>query len=211
MRTLTRGSSQPRPNDRTPAVRFAWCRRSASRSGGATADGRRAADAEIVTAAIDRETRRPRALTEDERAALSGETARAGKSTRVSPARQVVFTGSTVEDFGLIRRRLRRLLPCGRFDMNVTVRNYSGSGAHELFDVIVENEDAVRSLITEIGGFRAYYLVRTDDGGFTVSVFEEAAGGEESSRRAAEWIRENAADVNADPPKISSGEAAISF
>lgn len=95
--------------------------------------------------------------------------------------------------------------------MHVTVRNYSGSGSRELFDVILENEDAVRSLITEIDGFRAYYLVRTKDGGFTISVFEEAAGGEESSNRAAEWIRQNAADVNADPPQISSGEVAISF
>jgi hypothetical protein len=95
--------------------------------------------------------------------------------------------------------------------MHVTVRNYSGSGASELFDVIVANEDTVRSLITEIDGFHAYYLVRTGDGGFTISVFDDAAGGEESSRRAAGWIRENAADVSAAPPQISSGEAAISF
>jgi hypothetical protein len=95
--------------------------------------------------------------------------------------------------------------------MHVTVRNYSGSGASELVDVIVENEDAVRGLITGIDGFRAYHLVRTDDGGFTVSVFDGAAGGEESSRLAAEWIRENAADVNAPAPEISSGETAISF
>jgi hypothetical protein len=95
--------------------------------------------------------------------------------------------------------------------MNVTVRNYSGSGARELFDVIVDNEDAVRSLITGIDGFHAYYLVRTDDGGFTVSVFKDAAGAEESSKRAAEWIRENAAEASADAPQISSGEAVISF
>ena len=95
--------------------------------------------------------------------------------------------------------------------MNVTVRNYSGSGARELFDVIVQNEDSVRGLITEIDGFRAYYLVRTDDGGFTVSVFEDAAGGEESSKRAAEWIRQNAAEAAAGAPQIYSGEAAIAF
>ena len=65
--------------------------------------------------------------------------------------------------------------------------------------MIVANEDAVRSLNTGIDGFRAYYLVRAGDGGFTVSVFDEAAGGEESSKRAAEWIRENAADVNGGP------------
>jgi hypothetical protein len=95
--------------------------------------------------------------------------------------------------------------------MHVTVRTYAGSGARELADVIVENEDTVRSLISEIDGFQAYYLVRTDDGCVTISVFDAAAGGEESSRRAAEWIRENAADLSAAPPQISSGEAAISF
>ena len=51
--------------------------------------------------------------------------------------------------------------------------------------MIVANQDAARSLNTGIDGFRAYYLVRTGDGGFTISVFDEAAGGEESSKRAA--------------------------
>lgn len=95
--------------------------------------------------------------------------------------------------------------------MHVTVRSYSGSGARELFDVIVGNEDAVRDLITGIGGFRAYYLVRTDEGGFTISVFDDAAGGDESSKQAAQWIREIAPDVNAAPPQVWSGETAISF
>jgi hypothetical protein len=95
--------------------------------------------------------------------------------------------------------------------MHVTVRTYSGSGASELFDVIVDNEDEVRSLLTGIDGFRAYYLTPTDAGGCTISVFDDAAGGEESNRRAAQWIGENAGDLNVSPPQIAAGDAAIAF
>jgi hypothetical protein len=95
--------------------------------------------------------------------------------------------------------------------MHVTVRTYSGSAATELFDVILENEDEVRSLLTGINGFRAYYVVGTDDGGFTISVFDTAAGGEESNRRAAQWVQENAGELNVSPPQIAAGEAALAF
>lgn len=93
--------------------------------------------------------------------------------------------------------------------MHVTVRNYAGSS--EMVDVLVENGDAVRRLISEIDGFRAYYLVRTDDGALSISVFDDAAGGEESSRSAAKWVGENASDVQSSPPQISAGEAVLAF
>lgn len=94
--------------------------------------------------------------------------------------------------------------------MFATVRSYAGSG--ELADALVENESAVRELISGIGGFQAYYLIRSASGGaVSVSVYDDEAGIEESNRVAAEWIRENLPDLEVSPPQVSSGEVAISI
>lgn len=91
--------------------------------------------------------------------------------------------------------------------MYVTVRKYTG--ASDLIDVLVKNESEVRRLIREIDGFHAYYLVKTEDGGVSVSVFADQRGAEESNRVAADWIRANAAGVTATPPEVSAGEVVI--
>jgi hypothetical protein len=67
-------------------------------------------------------------------------------------------------------------------------------------------------VIGAIDGFRAYYLVRTSDGAATtISVFDDAAGAEESTRQAGEWIRENLAELTVSPPQVTTGEVALSF
>jgi len=97
-----------------------------------------------------------------------------------------------------------------RSQMHVTIRRYSGSP--ELADALAARESDVRDLITGIDGFRAYYLVRDADGeSTTISVFDAASGGQESNRRAAEWLRENLPDLSVSPPEVTAGEAVISF
>jgi hypothetical protein len=54
----------------------------------------------------------------------------------------------------------------------------------------------------------SYCLVRTADGGFSVSVFEDRAG-TESNRLAADWIRQNAPQVAGSPPEVIEGEAIL--
>ena len=94
--------------------------------------------------------------------------------------------------------------------MFATVRSYAGS--NELANALVENESAVRALISGIGGFRAYYLIRSAGGGaVSVSVYDDEAGIEESNRVAAEWIRENLPDLEVSPPQVTSGEVVISI
>lgn len=92
--------------------------------------------------------------------------------------------------------------------MYATVRNYPGNT--ELADVLVQNEAAVKSLLSGIDGFEAYYLVRTDAGAFSITVYGDQAGAEESNRMAADWVRENAAEVAGNPPQVSAGEVVIS-
>jgi hypothetical protein len=94
--------------------------------------------------------------------------------------------------------------------MYVVVRSYSGPGATELFDLIGQREDEVRDLITGVPGFIKYAAVRTGDGGVTVTMCEDKEGTDESSRRAADWVKENAtASVSA--PEISEGSAFVQF
>jgi heme-degrading monooxygenase HmoA len=94
--------------------------------------------------------------------------------------------------------------------MYATVRNYAGP--QEFGDELVKRQDEVKSLIQGISGFRAYYLIKTDQGGVvTVSVYDDQAGAEESTRTAAEWVRTNLPDMGVDPPQVSSGEVGIQF
>jgi hypothetical protein len=56
--------------------------------------------------------------------------------------------------------------------MHAVIRNYSGKGAKELFDVLEKNKAEIEKLIRAIKGFVGYSLVRTHDGGFSMSVFQ---------------------------------------
>jgi quinol monooxygenase YgiN len=93
--------------------------------------------------------------------------------------------------------------------VHVTIRTYSSPG---LVDALLDNESEVRRVITEIDGFRAYYLARTGGGAaVTISVFDDERSGEESTRRAVEWLRENLADLFDSPPQVTRGEVVFSF
>jgi heme-degrading monooxygenase HmoA len=94
--------------------------------------------------------------------------------------------------------------------MYATIRNYSGN--KQLADALVENENAVAEVISAIGGFRAYSLVRTDDGdAVSVSVFDDRPGAEESTRAAGDWIRQNLAGMSVSAPQVTSGDVVITF
>jgi hypothetical protein len=95
--------------------------------------------------------------------------------------------------------------------MYATVRNYASGGS--LVDVLVERESEVRDLLTGIDGFRAYYMLRTENSGaVSVSVYDDAAGAEASNAAAAGWVRENLPDLAAaGPPETTAGEVAVSF
>ena len=68
------------------------------------------------------------------------------------------------------------------------------------------NEDFL-PIIKEVSGFQAYYVVDGGDGRLaTVSVFEDQAGAEESTRKAGDYIRRNMASLLPDPPEVLQGE-----
>jgi hypothetical protein len=48
-------------------------------------------------------------------------------------------------------------------------------------------------------------LLRTGDGGVSVTVCNDKAGADESLKVAREWIQKNASDIGASPPAVAEG------
>lgn len=93
--------------------------------------------------------------------------------------------------------------------MHAVIRSYSGAGAKELFDVLEKNKPAIRKVIRSIPGFVSYSLVRTEDGGFSVSVYRTKARAEESVQAAKDWVKQNAASTGAKAPKVTEGSVIL--
>jgi heme-degrading monooxygenase HmoA len=93
--------------------------------------------------------------------------------------------------------------------MYATIRHYTG--APELANELAARAGDVEELISTVPGFQAYYLVRTDGGCTTVSVFDSVSGADESTRRAAEYLRDHAGEFTSPPPTIMAGDVLASF
>ena len=93
--------------------------------------------------------------------------------------------------------------------MHAVVRSYSGSGAKELMDLIEQRKDEIESVIGSVAGFVSYTLLRTGDGGATVTVCEDRTGTDESLQKARDWIQENASDLNVAAPQVLEGPVVL--
>jgi len=94
--------------------------------------------------------------------------------------------------------------------MHATIRQYSGSGTEELFDALEQREPEVRELISTVPGFVSYVAVRTGAGGTTVTICQDEAGTDESTRRAAAWVAENI-PVSIGAPSVAQGDTSLQF
>lgn len=93
--------------------------------------------------------------------------------------------------------------------MYVSIRQYEG--LDQMDEVARRVDEGFVSLIGEMPGFVAYYLVDAGNGtGATISIFEDQATAEESNRRAADWVNENIAPLVPSPPQIMVGEVRVS-
>ena len=94
--------------------------------------------------------------------------------------------------------------------MYATVRIYTRENG--LLAGMLEHQESVKSAISAVAGFQAYYMVATSDGGAaSITVCDDQAGADESNRAAAAWIAENLPGLSIAPPAISAGEVALSF
>ena len=94
--------------------------------------------------------------------------------------------------------------------MHAVVRSYSGQGAAELFEQLEQRNAEVMDLNGGVPGFVSYTAFRSGDGGVTVTVCQDKTGTDESSRRAAEWVKENNS-ATANPPVITEGSTVVQF
>ena len=93
--------------------------------------------------------------------------------------------------------------------MFTVIRNYAG--ARTLVDELTKRRKDVEELVSTVPGFISYYLIRTEDGAASITVCENRAGCDESSKRAAKWIGDNLPNLKVAPPQIIAGELAFKF
>lgn len=66
-------------------------------------------------------------------------------------------------------------------------------------------------ILRDVSGFVAYYWVNTGGGVMvSTSVFQDQAGEEESTKRAADFVRANLASLLPNPPQVTAGEVVAS-
>lgn len=93
--------------------------------------------------------------------------------------------------------------------MHAVVRNYSGAGAKQLFDVLERQKADVEATLRKAPGLLSYTLLRCGDGGMSVTVCNDKAGADESVKVAREWIMKNGSNIQASPPAVTEGSVII--
>jgi hypothetical protein len=89
--------------------------------------------------------------------------------------------------------------------MHAVIRAYSGPAAKKVVDLLESRKDEIEGLMRSVTGFVSYSLLRTSDGGASVTVCADKVGADESVRIAREWLRKNTHDMNVNPPVIREG------
>ena len=90
--------------------------------------------------------------------------------------------------------------------MHAAIRRYQVEPA-SVDEIIRRVNEGLVPRIKEVSGFQAYYALDGGDGRLaSVSVFEDQAGAEESTRKAGDYIRRNMASLLPDPPEVLQGE-----
>jgi hypothetical protein len=93
--------------------------------------------------------------------------------------------------------------------MHAVVRNYSGAGVKQLFDLFEQRKDEIEATLRKVSGLVSYTMLRSGDGGISVTVCNDKAGADESLKIAREWIKKNASNINASPPAVMEGSVIV--
>jgi hypothetical protein len=91
--------------------------------------------------------------------------------------------------------------------MYAVIRRYSGVA--KLIKELDSRQAEVRTLMSDGPGFIAYYAIRDGEALATITVCNSRSDAEESTRRTAQWMRDNMAGVRVTPPEAYGGEVFI--
>ena len=89
--------------------------------------------------------------------------------------------------------------------MHGVLRSYSGKGARELFDLLASRKDEIETEMRKVKGFVSYTLMRSTDGGVSLTVCQDKAGTEDSMTTARAWLAKNATGTGVGAPVVSEG------
>lgn len=93
--------------------------------------------------------------------------------------------------------------------MHAVIRSYSGAGAKDLFDRLESSKTDVEKELRRVKGLVSYALIRSADGGVSVTICQDKSGTDDSVRIAREWIQKNASDLKANPPTVTEGTVVV--
>ena len=93
--------------------------------------------------------------------------------------------------------------------MHAVVRHYTGTDAKELFDLLEKRKADVEVHLRKVHGLVSYTLLRTGDGGTSVTVCKDKAGSDESMKVAHDWIQKNASNLHPKPPVVAEGSVIV--
>jgi hypothetical protein len=95
--------------------------------------------------------------------------------------------------------------------MHATIRRWNG--ASRLIAEIERRAQEVEDVISSTPGFVAYHAVKSGDTLISVTVCQDKAGTDETTRRAAEWVRANlpADALTGLTPEVTEGDELLAF
>jgi hypothetical protein len=95
--------------------------------------------------------------------------------------------------------------------MHATIRRYERVD-HERSDELSKKvNESLMPRLSKLPGFGGYYLIEAANGAMTsIGFFENASQADESTRVAAEWVREEKLEsALPNPPVVTSGEVVV--
>jgi hypothetical protein len=95
--------------------------------------------------------------------------------------------------------------------MFATIRRYEGIDQSRTNEVVKKVDEGLMPRLSELPGFGGYSLIDTGNGVISsVAFYETSAQADQSSKAAADWVREEKLESAVpNPPKITTGEVVV--
>jgi hypothetical protein len=94
--------------------------------------------------------------------------------------------------------------------MYAAIRRYEGVDPRSTDEIVQLSTASVVPMLREMPGFVAHYLVDAGDGVWaSVSLFEDRAGAEESTKRILERIKQGFTSLFPNAPQVTTGDVVV--
>ena len=92
--------------------------------------------------------------------------------------------------------------------MFATIRRYDGVDQNRIVELTTKVNETLVPKLSKLDGFKGYYMIEAGNGVISsLGIFETSEQVEESTKLAADWVRDEKLDTAfPNPPKITSGK-----